>query len=48
MLYEVITDEESIGHKCTYVKENGLSGVMFWEYSCDNTHRLLDAMYRGL
>ncbi|NWL89402.1 chitinase [Paenibacillus sp. 79R4] len=41
-------DEQSIGHKCTYVKENGLAGVMFWEYSCDNTHRLLDAMYRGL
>lgn len=41
-------DEESIGHKCIYVKENGLAGVMFWEYSCDNTHRLLDAMYRGL
>ena len=41
-------DEQSIGHKCTYVKENALAGVMFWEFSCDNTHRLLDAMYRGL
>ncbi|WMT39459.1 glycoside hydrolase family 18 protein [Paenibacillus sp. D2_2] len=41
-------DEQSIRHKCEYVKENGLAGVMFWEYSCDNTHLLLDAMYRGL
>jgi len=41
-------DEQSIGHKCEYVKENGLAGVMFWEYSCDDTHSLLDEMYRGL
>ncbi|GIP29322.1 hypothetical protein J23TS9_44520 [Paenibacillus sp. J23TS9] len=41
-------DEESIGHKCEYVKDNSLAGIMFWEYSCDETHQLLDAMYRGL
>lgn len=41
-------DEESIGHKCEYVKDHGLAGIMFWEYSLDQTHRLLDAMYRGL
>jgi chitinase len=41
-------DEQSIGHKCEYVKEHGLAGVMFWEYSYDDTHSLLDTMYRGL
>ncbi|MBB6729843.1 glycoside hydrolase family 18 protein [Cohnella zeiphila] len=41
-------DEESIRHKCEYVKANGLAGLMFWEYGCDRTHRLLDAMHRGL
>lgn len=41
-------DEESIGHKCKYVKDRGLAGIMFWEYSCDETHRLLEAIYSGL
>ncbi|MCA0757133.1 glycoside hydrolase family 18 protein [Paenibacillus sp. N4] len=41
-------DEESLLHKCSYVKESGLAGIMFWEYGCDRTHRLLDAIYRGL
>lgn len=41
-------DEESIRSKCDYVKANGLAGIMFWEYSCDKTHRLLDALYQGL
>jgi len=41
-------DEESIQHKCDFVKSNELAGVMFWEYSCDQTHRLLDAIYQGL
>lgn len=41
-------DEESIRHKCEYVKSRGLAGIMFWEYGCDATHRLLDAIYRGL
>lgn len=41
-------DEESILHKCEHVKQNDLAGIMFWEYGCDGTHRLLDAMYRGL
>lgn len=41
-------DEESIQHKCDYVKQSGVAGVMFWEYSCDDTHRLLDAIYQGL
>ncbi|RED31383.1 glycoside hydrolase family 18 protein [Paenibacillus sp. VMFN-D1] len=41
-------DEESIRHKCEYVKEQGLAGIMFWEYGCDRTHRLLGAMHEGL
>ncbi|CAM4341213.1 chitinase [Paenibacillus endophyticus] len=41
-------DEQSLQHKCDYVKERGLAGVMFWEYSCDETHRLLDAIFEGL
>lgn len=41
-------DEQSIHHKCEYVRERGLLGVMFWEYKCDRTHRLLDAIYQGL
>ncbi|MFC4101579.1 glycoside hydrolase family 18 protein [Paenibacillus xanthanilyticus] len=41
-------DEQSIGRKCEYIQARGLAGIMFWEYACDETHRLLDAMYRGL
>lgn len=41
-------DEQSLQHKCEYVKAKELAGVMFWEYSCDETHRLLDAIYKGL
>lgn len=41
-------DEESIRCKCEYVKAKGLAGIMFWEYSCDKTHRLLSALHQGL
>jgi chitinase len=41
-------DEQSLGHKCDYVKNNGLAGIMFWEYGGDTTHRLLEAIYAGL
>lgn len=41
-------DEESIRHKCEYVKKSGLAGIMFWEYGCDKTQRLLDAIDQGL
>lgn len=40
-------DPESLTHKCKYVMDQGIAGVMFWEYSCDHTHTLLDAMYRA-
>lgn len=41
-------DEESMAHKCEYVKNQGLAGIMFWEYSCDTTGKLLDAIHKGL
>ncbi|GAB6990709.1 glycoside hydrolase family 18 protein [Paenibacillus pini] len=41
-------DEESIGHKCDYIKNHKLGGIMFWEYSCDLTHKLINAMHEGL
>ncbi|OAB41803.1 glycoside hydrolase family 18 protein [Paenibacillus antarcticus] len=41
-------DEESLEHKCEYVKNHNLAGMMFWEYGCDKTHQLLDTMHKGL
>lgn len=41
-------DEESIQAKCRYVKEEELGGVMFWEYRCDRTGLLLEAIRAGL
>ncbi|MCM3627723.1 glycoside hydrolase family 18 protein [Paenibacillus glycanilyticus] len=40
-------DEQSLRCKCEYVISQGLAGIMFWEYSCDKTHRLLDAINLG-
>ncbi|QHW32346.1 glycoside hydrolase family 18 protein [Paenibacillus rhizovicinus] len=40
-------DEQSIQCKCEYVMDEGLAGIMFWEYSCDETHRLLNAIHQG-
>jgi chitinase len=45
--YITYDDEESLQHKCRYVMDEGLAGIMFWEFSCDTTHRLLDAIYNG-
>lgn len=41
-------DEQSLWHKSEYVKQNGLAGIMFWEYGCDTTYRLLDAIHKGI
>lgn len=45
-------DEESISHKAEYVKEQGLAGIMFWEYGCDSTKTLTrvirESICRGL
>jgi chitinase len=41
-------DPESLAAKAAYVKERGLGGIMFWEYSHDPEERLLDAIVAGL
>jgi len=41
-------DEESIMHKCNYVIENNLGGVMFWQYASDPKLYLLDAVNKYL
>lgn len=41
-------DEQSVGLKAQYVKEHGLGGMMFWEYSGDPEIKLLDALNAGL
>lgn len=37
-------DPESLGHKASYVKSQGLGGVMFWEYSQDHDNELLKTL----
>lgn len=41
-------DPQSIACKCAYLREKGLRGIMYWEHASDDTHTLLDAMYRAL
>lgn len=41
-------DEESIELKINYLKEKGLAGVMFWEYSADYQGRLLNTVARSV
>jgi chitinase len=41
-------DPESLQRKCSYIREHGLGGAMFWEYNSDLSGALLDALYRGL
>ena len=41
-------DEESIKIKIDYLKNRGLAGVMFWEYSGDHDKTLLDAVVEDL
>ncbi len=41
-------DPESLRHKCAYLLQEGLGGIMYWEHSCDDTHTLLPAMYQAL
>lgn len=47
-LFVSYEDEQSIQGKAQYVKERGLGGMMFWEYSSDPENKLLDAMNKGL
>lgn len=41
-------DEESLEHKAKYVLDKNIGGIMFWEYSLDNSHKLLDKIYSVL
>ena len=41
-------DEESIAHKCRYVREHGHGGVFYWEHGGDETGTLLRALRVGL
>ena len=41
-------DATSIKLKIEYLKEKGLGGVMFWEYTDDYESQLLDAVYENL
>lgn len=41
-------DEESISHKIDYLKEQGLYGIMYWEYKCDTTKTLTQMMAKKL
>jgi chitinase len=41
-------DEESLTYKAEFVKEKELAGIMFWEYPLDNSHTLVDTLYRAL
>ena len=45
MSYE---DPESLRRKCGYLRERGLAGVMFWEYTADRTGALLDTLLAEL
>jgi chitinase len=37
-------DPESLALKCAYVRQKGLGGIMFWEYSGDPTGALLNTI----
>lgn len=44
----VYDDENSVKLKCQYVNENGLAGVMFWQYASDPKEYLLNAVNENL
>ena len=41
-------DPESLKYKCDYLKDQGLAGIMFWEYSGDKDGELLQSIYTNL
>jgi len=41
-------DPESLRLKCAYIRDKGLAGAMFWEYSADKTGVLLDTLFTSL
>ena len=47
-LFVSYEDPQSLRAKARLVREQGLAGVMFWEYHADPTGALLDALFEGL
>lgn len=43
-IFVTYDDQQSVKEKCRYAKENGMGGVMFWEYTADPKEYLLDAI----
>ncbi len=41
-------DEASVMHKCEFVIDNNMGGVMFWQYASDPKEYLLDAINKSL
>lgn len=46
--YMTYDDEKSVKEKCKYVAQNGMGGVMFWEYDSDRNGYLLDQINKSL
>jgi chitinase len=47
-LFVSYDDPQSLGVKCRYIREHGLGGAMFWEYTEDPTGALLATLFDGL
>ncbi|MBB4036371.1 chitinase [Dysgonomonas hofstadii] len=47
-IFVTYDDEESVKAKCQYVMENGMGGVMFWEYFSDPKGFLLNTIDQNL
>jgi chitinase len=41
-------DTESLALKCAYVRRKGLGGIMFWDYTSDNSGELLNTIHDSL
>jgi len=41
-------DTDSLRYKADFIKQKGLGGAMFWEYSQDMKETLLDALNKDL
>jgi chitinase len=47
-IFYTYDDEQSLRYKTEYIKEQGLTGAMYWEHSHDVTETLLGALYDAL
>jgi chitinase len=46
--FATFDNERSIRVKAEYVRENGLGGIMYWEYNSEKKGVLLNALYEGM